>query len=98
MLSTGTVVIIMVLLFISCGGRQEGETRAITDNKERSEKMQRDIEGLEEYPIPTAIEVVEMLERAGAPYILGISNPAANADRYFTERSKALNLGYMVRI
>jgi hypothetical protein len=86
-------ILAMVLLFASCGGRQEGETRAITDNKERTGLAGRSAEHLDEYPIPTAVEVVDLLQRAGAPYILGISNPAANVDRYFTERSKALNLG-----
>jgi len=88
-----SVILGMMLLGYSCGGRQEGETRAITDNKERAEVTLRTVDGLEDYPIPTSVEVIEMLQRAGAPYILGISNPAANADRYFTERSKALNLG-----
>jgi hypothetical protein len=87
------VVLGIMLLGYSCGGRQEGESRAITDNKERSEMIVRAVDGLEDYPIPTSVEVVEMLQRAGAPYILGISNPVANVDRYFTERSKALNLG-----
>lgn len=78
---------------ISCGSRQEGESRAITENKEREELTARQVEDVEEYPIPTSVEVVELLQRAGAPYILGISNSPSNVDRYFTERSKALNLG-----
>ncbi len=83
----------LIILTSSCGGRQEGESRAITDNKERPEMVQSSVEGLEDYPIPTSVEVVEMLQRAGAPYILGISNSASNVDRYFTEKKKALNLG-----
>jgi hypothetical protein len=88
-----SVIFAMVVLFASCGGRQEGESRAITDNKERTELAGRSGDGLDEYPIPTSVEIVELLQRAGAPYILGISNPVANVDKYFTERSKALNLG-----
>lgn len=88
-----SVIFVMVVLFTSCGGRQEGESRAITDNKERSDLADRSGESPDEYPIPTSVEIVELLQRAGAPYILGISNPAANVDKYFTERSKALNLG-----
>jgi hypothetical protein len=86
------VIFVLVIMITSCGGRREGETRAITGNKERTEIARKGIDDLE-YPIPTAVEVVELLHRAGAPYILGISNPAANVDRYFTEISKALNLG-----
>jgi hypothetical protein len=87
------VALIVILLGPSCGGRQEGETRAITDNRERSETSLYTVEGIEDYPIPTSVEVVDLLQRAGAPFILGISNSAENVDRYFTENSKALNLG-----
>jgi len=34
-----------------------------------------------------------MLNDIGISYILGLSNPVSKVDRYFTERSKALNLG-----
>jgi hypothetical protein len=88
----GTVFSIAVLL-TSCGGRQGDESRAITGNKERDGLNTRLAGNQAEYPIPTSVEIIELLYDAGAPYILGISNPAANADRYFTERSKALNLG-----
>ncbi len=87
------VLLGMMFLGYSCGARQERETRAITENKERDELILRSIEGLEDYPIPTSVEVIDMLQRAGAAYILGISNSPANVDRYFTEHSKALNLG-----
>lgn len=85
--------LILMLLVSSCGGRQEGKSRVITGDQETTEITSRTGEGLEEYPIPTAVEVVELLQDAGAPYILGISNPVSNVDRYFTEKSKALNLG-----
>ncbi len=88
-----SVTFLLIILLSSCGGRQEGETRAITDNKERDEMTSRVVEEIEKYPVPTAVEIIELLQRAGAPYILGISNPASNVDRYFTEHSKALNLG-----
>ncbi len=45
------------------------------------------------YPLPTAFEVTQMLNRIGASYILSLSNPAENAEKYFTEKSRALNLG-----
>src|SRR5690606_2848690 len=35
----------------------------------------------------------EMLNRIGASYILNLSNPVSNVERYLTEKSKALNLG-----
>ena len=81
------------MLVVSCGERQERRSRAVTGDRERVEVTERTRGELEEYPIPTSMEVVDLLQRAGAPYILGISNPVENADRYFTERRKALNLG-----
>jgi len=45
------------------------------------------------YPLPTTFELTAMLNRIGADYILGISNSTENADKYFTEKARALNLG-----
>ncbi|MFA9371996.1 MAG: hypothetical protein ACERIH_09835 [Labilibaculum antarcticum] len=45
------------------------------------------------YPLPTTFELVSMLNRIGADYILGLSNSSENADKYFTEKARALNLG-----
>ena len=45
------------------------------------------------YPLPTAFEATEMLNRIGAAYILTLSNPLSNVERYLTEKSKAINLG-----
>jgi hypothetical protein len=46
-----------------------------------------------EYPLPTPFEINQMLERAKASYILNLSNPLSNAEKYNTEKAKALNLG-----
>jgi hypothetical protein len=37
--------------------------------------------------------VINLLNKAGASYILSLNNPVENVDKYFTEKSKALNLG-----
>lgn len=92
-INLSVIILGFSLLITACGGRQEGESRAITANREREEMPRQTISGIEEYPIPTSVEVIELLQRAGAPYILGISNPPSNVDKYFTERAKALNLG-----
>jgi len=46
-----------------------------------------------EYPLPTPFEVTQMLNKAGASYILNLSNSVKNIDKYMTEKSKAVNLG-----
>lgn len=45
------------------------------------------------YPLPTSFEVVEMINDLEIGYDIGISNITANADNYFTEAKKAVNLG-----
>ncbi len=45
------------------------------------------------YPIPTPLEISNMLNNAGASYILSISNKPENVDKYFTDEARALNLG-----
>jgi len=45
------------------------------------------------YPIPTSFQVTTMLQDANAAFVLNITNPVENVDRYETQRDKALNLG-----
>jgi len=45
------------------------------------------------YPLPSAFEVTNMLNEIEASYIVGISNDPSKAESYFTEKSKAINLG-----
>ncbi len=45
------------------------------------------------YPLPTAFEVTEMLNRIDAAYILDICNAKDNVDKYVTEAKRAMNMG-----
>ncbi len=45
------------------------------------------------YPLPTAFEVTEMLNRIDAAYILDLCNPQENVEKYLTEAKRALNMG-----
>lgn len=45
------------------------------------------------YKFPTPFEVTMMLEKAKAGFIFDITNSPDNANKYSTEKSKALNLG-----
>ncbi|HDP54300.1 MAG TPA: hypothetical protein ENN24_01250 [Bacteroidetes bacterium] len=72
----------------SCGGgAKQAETETTDISKEETFKS------VTKYPIPTAFEVIKMLDKAGASYIISLNNPTENVDKYFTEKSKALNLG-----
>ncbi|MFP4556588.1 MAG: hypothetical protein ACLFNU_06940 [Bacteroidales bacterium] len=74
---------------VSCGG---GAKEAETDKTEDKPKEET-FKSVTKYPIPTAFEVIKLLNKAGASYILSLNNPVENVDKYFTEKSKALNLG-----
>jgi hypothetical protein len=45
------------------------------------------------YPINSVFDVTNMLIRIEASYVIGITNDPANVDKYFSEQSKAFNLG-----
>ncbi|MBN1252427.1 MAG: hypothetical protein JXR51_10265 [Bacteroidales bacterium] len=78
------------ILIVSCGNNEtENQDETVQDTvamvTEQAKKLI--------YPLPTPLEVTKMLIKAGASYILDISNSTENADKYFTEAGKALNLG-----
>lgn len=76
-------VIVTALMFSGCG---EG-------GKKKKGGASGDESALFAYPIPTTFEVTEMLNKAGASYILTVTNDVNNIDKYVTVRAKALNLG-----
>ena len=43
--------------------------------------------------LPTPVEITRIISEAKAPYIFSLTNPPANVNRYFTQKTKALNLG-----
>ena len=85
---------IFIVTIVNCKGDKKGapvnetSTEATLDKTEIEQKV-RDIL----YPLPTAFEVTEMINKIEASYIIGLSNEIANVDRYFTDKEQALNLG-----
>jgi hypothetical protein len=45
------------------------------------------------YPLPTSVEVIKMLTDLEVGYIIGISNSADNAKKYYTSTKRSINLG-----
>lgn len=92
---SGILLLLLIILLTSCRGKTTGEDAE--NKKERFQPMVKDAieKEVEEFiaPLPSSFEVTQMLNDIGISYILGISNSVNNVDRYFTERSKALNLG-----
>lgn len=82
------IIALATLMLNSCGTKQAKEAEELeTVSKEQA------FEGVTSYPIPTSFEVIQMINKAGASFILDICNDVKNADKYFTEKEKAINLG-----
>jgi hypothetical protein len=88
------IVITSALLFASCqsGNKQTNQTSASADTANLKKEITQDVKSVV-YPLPTPFQMTKMLNSMGASYISGILNPVTKADKYFTERIKAVNLG-----
>ncbi|MGL1887388.1 MAG: hypothetical protein OCD76_12815 [Reichenbachiella sp.] len=84
-LQNTSLVIIFSILIVACGGKKE--EKVTTSNVK--EKVEKEFN----YPIPTSYEVTTLLQEANAAFVLNVTNPIENVDKYETQRSKALNLG-----
>ena len=86
-----SLIIASSVILASCnmGSKSSSKSSAPEIKKENVEKEVRDFV----YPLPTSFEVTEMLNRIEAAYILSLSNPVSNVEKYLTEKSQALNLG-----
>jgi len=89
-----TLIIIfgIVLLVSGCKPAKKESTEA-TGSAEESTKKEDVIQDLTTYPLPSAYEITDMLQKAGASYILTLSNPASKVGNYISSAEKALNLG-----
>lgn len=94
LLHKGLAIVIAtgVLLFVSCQGNKSGnqaQNSADTTNIKEISQNVKDVV----YPLPTPFEMTRMLNTIGVSYSSAILNPVDKADKYFTEKSKAISLG-----
>jgi len=73
----------------SCKSEKKGQKEA---ELQQVDTLESEIEK-NVYPLPTSADVIKKLTELEVGYILGISNPVENAKKYFTNYSKAINLG-----
>lgn len=87
------VLMAIILVFPACkmGRKSSGNDSAASGELDKA-RVEKDVREFV-YPLPTSFEVTEMLNRIGAAYILTLTNPVANVEKYLTEKSKAINLG-----
>jgi hypothetical protein len=87
------VIAIAVLSFASCqsGNKSASQAKNAADSANIKDiaKNVKDVI----YPLPTPFEMTRMLNTIGAKYSSSILNPTDKAEKYFTEQSKAVNLG-----
>ena len=87
------ILSLVLILAVSCKSNKtpEEESKDVTEPIVKEAIKSNISEAV--YPLPTSFETIHMLNEIGASYILGISNPVKNIDRYFTDKRQALNLG-----
>lgn len=94
LLHNSIAIVIAATLFITAcqsGSKPVTKEQASADSINASEISQNVKEVV--YPLPTPFEMTKMLNDMGARYVLSSLNPVDKADKYFTEKSKAVNLG-----
>jgi hypothetical protein len=85
---------LLIVSLVNCSGGKKGKPvdenseEALLDKEDLKQKV-RDVV----YPLPTAFEVTEMINKVEASYIIGLSNGTSNVDKYFTDKDQAINLG-----
>ncbi len=87
------IVILGIIMVLSgCKSTKKESTEAAGPAEKQTEK-EAVIQELTTYPLPSAYEITDMLQKAGASYILSLSNPASKVGNYISSTEKALNLG-----
>lgn len=85
---------IMAIIILMAGCQNSAKKQEGDSTSEDLESMKEEkIEELAGYPVPTSYDLTELIQQAGAPYILTLSNDPGKSEDYITQRDKALNLG-----
>lgn len=82
----------VIAVLSSCKSGSTGSQDSATADTVSKTELSQDVKDVV-YPLPTPFEVTKMLTDIGAKYNSAILNPANKAEKYFTESSKAVNLG-----
>ncbi len=86
-------IISTTLIFSSCSENKKTDNDDESVISEIKRRTVKDEVSELVYPLPTSFELTNMLNEIGAAYILSLSNPVENAEKYLTVNSKAFNLG-----
>jgi len=81
------------IVLVSCkgGNTSTDQSQTSADSLDKAEITQNVKDAV--YPLPAPFEMVKMLNNIGASFVGSALNPAEKAEKYFTEKTKAVNLG-----
>jgi len=87
------IVMAIAIILVACqsGTKPTGIAKTAKDSLNMTE-FSKDVKDVI-YPLPTPFEMTRMLKDIQAAYVSGSLNPANKVEKYFTEKSKAINLG-----
>lgn len=91
MLKNLFIVLNAGLFLFACGGSSNKENEEA--KAEKKVEIKNFVEKEFTYPLPTAFEVSQMLEKANTKYVANIVNEPAKVDEYVATWQKATNLG-----
>ncbi len=87
------IIASVIIILSSCkSGSQSANKETIKPDSVGLKEISQNVKDVV-YPLPTPFEMTDMLNTMGAKYTSAILNPADHAEKYFTEKSKALNVG-----
>lgn len=94
-LKISTLLLLTLAVFMSsCGNKKKQKEELEVKKGEIAHIVSNYV-----YPLPSSFELMDMLNEIEAAFIIGISNPASEVDKYKTESKQALNLGvYMADV
>ena len=87
------IIIFSIFLILSGCKSDKKDSSEAAETVDRTTEREQVIQELTTYPVPDSYEVTKMLQKAGASYILSLSNPASKVGNYISSAEKALNLG-----
>jgi hypothetical protein len=87
------VLMATAIIFTSCqsGTNPKGTEKSAKDSLNMTE-ISKDVKDVV-FPLPTPFELTRMLKDIQADYVSSSLNPPSKVEKYFTEKSKAINLG-----
>ncbi len=85
-IALGSTILVAAMLFSAGCGNRSNKKKVVGTVEQLTDAVIK-------YPIPTAYEVTNLINRSGAAYVIGITNPADKVENYLTEADKAISMG-----